>query len=157
MNHRVRAMLAVVLAVGVVAATGASAPAASRLTHARYQGMLNRANVAVTRAETAAQQGLTPKATFAQARALLLRWANTETRLGKSFKALTPPRDAVRGNTLLSQGELMFGAELAWAANHLPNEKAKVQPFLESRLGNAKGARKIDAALSLLKSAGYRG
>jgi hypothetical protein len=51
----------------------------------------------------------------------------------------------------------MFGAELAWTANHLPNEKAKVQPFLESRLGNAKGARKIDAALSLLKSAGYRG
>ena len=82
-------------------------------------------------------------------------WASTETRLGKSFRAVTPPRDAARANTLLWQGELKFGSELAFAANHLPKQKAKVRAFLTSRLGSAKGPRSIDAALALLKKAGY--
>ena len=128
-----------------------------RLSHARYQSMLTRADAQVSRVETAAEHGLTPKATLAQAKTLLLAWARTETRLGKSFRAVSPPSDAARANALLWQGEVMFGAELASAADHLPQKKAQVRSFLQQRLGTARGARKIDAALALLKKAGYGG
>ena len=144
-----------VLVLGATAVLAANALAGTRLTRTQYRALLNGANASVTRVETAAERGLTPKASLAQARALLLAWASTETRLGKSYRAVAPPRDAVRANTLLWQGELKFGSELAFAANHLPKQKAKVRAFLTSRLGNATGARKIDAALALLKKAGY--
>ncbi|HSS72362.1 MAG TPA: hypothetical protein VLK53_02240 [Gaiellaceae bacterium] len=150
-----RRILVTMLVLGTVAYACAAGGAAGGLTRAQYQAMLHSANAAVTSVETAAQKGLTAKATHAQAKALLLAWANTETRLGKSFRAVSPPRNAVRANALLSQGEITFGSELAYVANHLPQNKAKAGAFIEQRLGNTKGARKIDAALALLKKAGY--
>jgi hypothetical protein len=56
-------------------------------------------------------------------KALILAWATTETQLGRSFEAITPPVNAVRGNALLAKGELTFGSELASATQHLPQRK----------------------------------
>jgi hypothetical protein len=89
-------------------------------------------------------------------RALLLAWADTETSLGHSFRAVSPPRDARAGNTLLSRGELTFGSEIRFVATHLPRKRSRVGPFIESRLAAAKGAAMIDRALAVLKKAGYR-
>ena len=60
------------LVLGATAVLAANALAGTRLTSTQYRAMLNGANASVTRVETAAERGLTPKASRAQARALLL-------------------------------------------------------------------------------------
>jgi hypothetical protein len=129
---------------------------ATALTKAQYVARLKQANARVTRVETAAEKGLTPKATRAGVRALLLAWANTETQLGKSFRSVQPPAKVTAANSLLAQGEITFGAELRFAANHLPAKKAQVGAFLQRRLASARGATMIDRALNKLKAAGYK-
>ena len=64
--------------------------------------------------------------------------------------------EVAAANVLLARGERAFGAEIAAAAHHLPQAKAKIGPFLEKALGSSKGAAMIDRALAKLKAAGYR-
>lgn len=117
--------------------------------------MLKRANARVTKVEGAAERGLTPKATRGQVKALLLAWANTETQLGKSFRSVRPPANVAAANSLLANGEITFGAELRFAANHLPAKKAAISAFLQRKLTGGKGGTMIDRALKMLKAAGY--
>ena len=117
--------------------------------------MLNRANARVTKAEGAAEEGLTPKATRAHVKALINAWADTETQLGESFRTARAPAKVSRANALLARGEIVFGAELRYAASHLPRKKAAIGAYLQQRLGDAKGAGMIDRALAKLKAAGY--
>src|SRR2546430_10641523 len=131
--------------------TGTSAA----LTKPEYQAMLERANARVTKVEGAAEQGLSPGATRAQVKALVLAWAHTETQLGRSFGSVQPPANAASANALLARGEIAFGAELAAAANHLPQKTAAIGPYLQRTLGHAKGPGMIDRALATLKAAGY--
>ena len=131
--------------------TGASAA----LTKAAYQAMLKRANARVTKVEGAAEQGLSPGATPAHVKALVLAWAHTEAQLGRSFGSVRSPADAASANALLARGEIAFGAELAAAANHLPQRTATIGPYLQRALGHAKGPAMIDRALAELKAAGY--
>ena len=126
------------------------------LTKTEYLAMLKRANTRVTKVEGAAEQGLSPGATRAHLKALLLAWAHTETQLGRSFRSVRPPTNAGRANALLGQGEIAFGAELADAANHLPQKTAAIGPYLQRTLGTAKGPGMIDRALAKLKAAGYK-
>src|SRR2546425_11577101 len=102
--------------------TGTSAA----LTKAAYQAMLKRANARVTKVEGAAEQGLSPGATPAHVKALVLAWAHTETQLGRSFGSVRPAANAASANALLARGEIAFGAELADAANHLPQKMAAI-------------------------------
>jgi hypothetical protein len=144
------------VAIAALALASTSGGAPSRLTKPQYEALLARANAQVTKVETAAERGLTPKATPARVEALILAWATTETRLGKSFRAVEPPAGAAGANALLASGELEFGRELKYAATHLPRKTADIGPFLERRLGVAKGPRKVDRALAKLKALGYR-
>jgi hypothetical protein len=158
-----RALVAVALALALVVGgcdstssqstsrTGASAA----LTKAVYQAMLKRANARVTKVEGAAEQGLSPGATAAHVKALVLAWAHTEKQLGTSFGSVRPPANAARANALLARGEIAFGAELAAAANYLPQKTAAIAPYLQRALGHAKGPSMIDRALAKLKAAGY--
>jgi hypothetical protein len=139
---------------GSSGSSGSKAPGA--LTKAQYQAMLHRANARVTKVEGAAEQGLTPKSTRKQVKALLLAWANTETELGTSFRAAKPPANAAKANALLARGEITFGGEIKSAATHLPRKKAAIGPFLQRTLARAKGGGLIDQALAQLKAAGYR-
>src|SRR2546421_4777321 len=145
----------------IAAACGTSSQSASTthasgmLTKAEYLALLKRANARVTKVEGAAEQGLSPGATRAHVKALILAWAHTETQLGRSFASVRPPADVARANALLARGEVAFGAELADAANHLPRKKAAIGPYLQSTLGHAKGSGMIDRALAELKTAGY--
>ena len=109
----------------------------------------------MTKVEGAAEAGLTPKATRAQVKALINAWADTETQLGNSFRTARAPAKVARANALLARGEITFGAELRYAASHLPQKKAAIGAYLEQRLGGATGARMIDRALAKLKAAGY--
>jgi hypothetical protein len=129
--------------------------------------MLKQANERVTRVEGAAERdlrplvegtatsGVPPQAKPAHVRARLLSWANTERRLGRSFRAVQPPPKAADANALLARGELAFGAELAYAANHLPRKPTAIGTYLRRTLGTAKGPRLIDRALAQLKADGY--
>jgi hypothetical protein len=158
-----RALVAVALAFAFVvggcgstssqSTSGAGASAA--LTKAAYQAMLTRANARVTKVEGAAEQGLSPGATPAHVKALVLAWAHTETQLGRSFASVRPPASAASANALLARGEIAFGSELTAAANHLPQKTAAIGPYLQRVLGHAKGPAMIDRALAKLKSAGY--
>jgi hypothetical protein len=158
-----RASVAVTLALALVvggwgstssqSTSGAGASAA--LTKAAYQSMLKRANARVTKVEGAAEHGLSPGATPAHVKALVLAWAHTETQLGRSFVSVRPPANAASANALLARGEITFGTELAAAANHLPQKTAAIGPYLQRTLGHAKGPRMIDRALAQLKVAGY--
>jgi hypothetical protein len=157
-----RASVALAALTLVVAACGGTSSrsssgseASARLTKAAYLAMLTRANARVTKVEGAAEQGLTPGATRALVKALVLAWARTETQLGRSFGSVQPPADAARANALLAQGEIAFGAELADAANHLPQKTAAIGPYLQRTLGHARGARIVDRALAKLKATGY--
>jgi hypothetical protein len=125
------------------------------LTKTAYLAMLKRASARVTKVEGAAEQGLSPGATPAQVKALVLAWAHTETQLGRSFGSVRPPANAASANALLARGEIAFGAELAAAANHLPQKAPAIGPYLQRTLGHAKGATMIDRALAKLKAAGY--
>src|SRR5712691_10748736 len=159
-----RALVAVALAALtlVVAACGGTSSrstsgteASAALTKAQYLAMLKRANARVTKVEGAAEQGLSPGATPAHVKALLRAWAHTETQLGRSFGSVRPPATAASANALLARGEIAFGAELADAANHLPQKTAAIGPYLQRTLGHARGAGMINRALAKLKAAGY--
>jgi len=158
-----RAVVGVALALALVLAgcgsksspntsgTGASAV----LTKPVYLAMLKRANSRVTKVEGTAEQGLSPGATPAHVKALILAWARTETLLGRSFGSVRPPVNAASANALLARGEIAFGSELAAAANHLPQKTVAIGPYLQRALGHAKGPAMIDRALAKLKAAGY--
>ena len=159
-----RALVAVALTVLALAVGGCgstSLPNSSRtqlsvaLTKTQYVAMLKHANARVTKAEGAAEQGLTPKATRAHVTALIDAWADTETQLGKSFRAVRAPANAVSANALLARGEIAFGADLRNAASHLPRKTAAIGPYLQRTLGHAAGAGMIDRALAKLKATGY--
>ena len=139
-----------------------AARSSSALTKTQYLAMLKQGNARVTRVEGAAERDLRPlvegeaaQAKPAHVKVLLLSWANTETQLGKSFRAVQPPANAADANALLARGALAYGAELAYSANHLPRKSAAIGAYLQRTLGNANGARMIDRALAQLKAAGY--
>src|SRR3954466_3796030 len=118
MHHRLaRRMPGLICALVALFVSASASGAATTLTKAQYVAMLKQANARVTKVEGAAERGLTPKATRAHVKALLLAWASTETQLGKSFRSVHPPAKAVPGNTFLSRGEITFGEELRAAAN----------------------------------------
>jgi hypothetical protein len=146
----------VVAACGSTSSTTTSgAEASAALTKAQYLAMLTRANARVTKVEGTAEKGLKPGATRAHVMALLLAWAHTEAQLGRSFGSVRAPASAASANALLARGETAFGAELAAAANHLPQKTAAIGPYLQQALGQARGGRVIDRALTKLKAAGY--
>ena len=150
------ALALVVAGCGSTSSQGTSGTGASAaLTKAAYAAMLKRANARVTKVEGTAEQALSPGATPAHVKALILAWAQTETQLGRSFGSVRPPTNAASANALLARGEIAFGAELAGAANHLPQKTAAIGPYLQRALGHAKGPAMIDRALAKLKAAGY--
>jgi hypothetical protein len=154
-NHSSRLLPTLAWTIIALFVSATAFAAATALTKAQYVAKLEQANARVMRVETAAEKGLTPKATRAQVETLLLAWANTETQLGKSFRSVQPPAKVRAANTLLAQGEITFGAELRFAATHLPQKKAQISAFLQRRLSSARGAAMIDRALKKLKAAGY--
>src|SRR4051794_20977778 len=107
---------ATIAAVVAVAAVGASTP----VTKAQYKAMLKHGNAQVGKVEQAAEQGLARRAPRADMRRLILAWAATERRLGKSFQKVRPPKDAASANTLLARGEITYSSELTHTANQLP-------------------------------------
>jgi hypothetical protein len=133
--------------------SGTEASAAQ--SEAAYGALLKRANARVTKVEGAAEQGLSPGATPAHVKALILAWARTEAQLGRSFDSVRPPANAASANALLARSEITFGAELAAAAKHLPQKTAAIGPYLQRVLGHAKGPGMVDRALAKLKAVGY--
>jgi hypothetical protein len=117
--------------------------------------MLKRADARITIVEAAAQKRVASQASRERVKVAFLAWARTETQLGRSFRAITPPASAATANALLARGEIAFGAELTRAAAHLPSKPQAIAPYLQRTLGHAKGAVMIDRALTLLKKAGY--
>ncbi|MDP9225394.1 MAG: hypothetical protein M3P18_16430 [Actinomycetota bacterium] len=151
-----RLLRRILVVAAIATAVGASsADATTPLTKTQYNAMLKRASARVGKVESAAEMGLSSNATPARVRTLILTWANTETQLGRSFRAIQPPATAASWNALLARGEITFGAELAHAANNLPRKRAAIGAYLQRTLGNAKGAAMIDHALKKLKVAGY--
>src|SRR5256885_811090 len=158
-----RALVAVAFALALVVAgcgstrsqSTSGARASATLTKVAYQAMLKHANARVTKVEGAAEQGLSPGTTPAHVKALVLAWAHTETQLGRSFGSVRPPANVASANSLLARGEIAFGAELAAAANHLPQKTAAIAPYLQRVLGHAKGPGMIDRALTKLEASGY--
>jgi hypothetical protein len=156
-----RALVAVAFALALVVAgcgstsSQSTSVASATLTKPAYQAMLRQANARVTKVEGAAEQGLSPGATPAHVKALVLAWAHTETQLGRSFASARPPANVTSANAILARGEIVFGSELAAAANHLPQKTAAIGPYLQRALGHAKGSAMIDRALAKLKAAGY--
>src|SRR2546421_12149204 len=93
-----RAFVAVALAL-VLAGCGSTSSrstsgteASAALTKAAYQAMLKRANARVTKVEGAAEQGLSPGATPAHVKALVLAWAHTERSSGDRLARCGLPR-----------------------------------------------------------------
>jgi hypothetical protein len=154
-HHPSRLLAALACALLALCISATAAASGATLTKAQYVAMLKRANVRVTKVEGAAERGLTPKATRAQVKALMLAWASVETQLGKSFRSVHPPAKVAAANSLLARGEITFGGELRSAANHLPLKKTAIGAFLQRRLSSAKGAALVDKALKKLKAAGY--
>jgi hypothetical protein len=131
----------VVAACGSTSSTSTSgAEASAALTKAQYLAMLTRANARVTKVEGTAEQGLKPGATRAHVKALLLAWAHAETQLGRLFGSARAPASAASANALLASGETAFGAELAAAANHLPQKTGRSGHICSRRLDKQEGA-----------------
>ena len=140
-----RALVAVALAL-VLAGCGSTSSgstsgteASAALTKAAYQAMLKRANARVTKVEGAAEQGLSPGATPAHVKALVLAWAHTETQLGRSFGSVRPPANAASANALLARGEIGSGAELAPLRTTSRRKRRRSGHICSERLETQKG------------------
>jgi hypothetical protein len=120
-----------------------------------------RAKLAALGKEAAKAQGEVEKAlnakTVAEIRRRLNTFATSEDRLGDEVSKLKSPKNGEAANAELARGEHDLAAQ---ARAVLPKLATSTSPkaavsFLNSQLGQAKGAHEIDEGLALLKKLGY--
>jgi len=144
--------IALVFLVSVVAACGGS----GRLSASAYRAQLAKIGKQADKAQAQVEKGLRAKS-VAEVRARLSAFASAEDRLGDEVSRLKPPKNAQAANTELARG----GHDTASATRSAVAKLAKIKnvkealSFLNSSLGNAKGAHELDQALSELKKLGY--
>ena len=144
--------IALVFLVSVVAACGGS----GRLSASAYRAQLAKIGKQADKAQAQVEKGLRAKS-VAEIRARLSAFASAEDRLGDAVSRLKPPKNAQAANTELARG----GHDTASATRSAAAKLAKMKnvkealSFLNSSLGNAKGAHELDHALSELKKLGY--
>lgn len=130
---------------------------AATLTKPQYQALLDRANARVSRAEAAAQKGLTPKATQVEAARLVRVMARAETLNARMFAAATPPRVVAGVNGQITRAERLFARELLQVAVQV--EQAPTHAAAARILhgpGPKAGPRLLDRAIARLHALGYR-
>jgi hypothetical protein len=144
--------IALVFLVSIVAACGGS----SRLSASAYRAQLAKIGKQADKAQAQVEKALSAKS-VAEIRARLSAFAKADDRLGDEVRRLNPPKNAHAANTELVRGE----HDTASASRSAVAKLAKIKnvkealSFLNSSLGNAKGAHELDQALSELKKLGY--
>jgi len=148
------ALMLAAMACGAVLAVPV-AIAGTPLTKAAYLAKLRAANAQVSKAENGAAGSVQAKATTAaQVKARFKLWGETETRLGRSFAALTPPAVAEKANDDLSHAEEVYGAQLVAIAAKLPATKSAIARYIGAMKPPTGGAL-LDHAIAELKAAGF--
>jgi hypothetical protein len=92
--------------------------------------------------------------TAAQVKAKFRAWGETESTLGRSLAALTPPSAAQKGNEHLAAAEQTLGAQLSALASRFPATRVRITKLLLST--NLRGKTLVDRALAELRAAGFR-
>jgi hypothetical protein len=154
----VRAVRTGVFCAGVVllCALVAGCGGGGRLSKSDYKAKLAAISHEADRAQAGVEQGL--KATTVPAlQARLVAFATASKRIGDEVGKLKAPKDAESANAELAQGEHDTAQATEAAAAgiaKLKTPKAAIT-YLQTQLGNAKGGRELDDALTKLKQLGY--
>jgi hypothetical protein len=140
-----------------VAAAAAGCGGSGRLSASAYRSKLATISHQANEAQTAVERrGLHAKSISDLTRELAL-FANASQRLGDEVKALKPPKDADSANALLERGEYDTATAVRTALPKLARMKSvkAAITYLSGSLGNEKGGRELDQAITQLKKLGY--
>jgi hypothetical protein len=153
-------MPAALVAVAALALTacgnGGKSASSDRLTAAQYRAKLTQLSHEANAAQSAVQQGL--KATsVAKLDEILTTFADSAQRLGDEVAAVKAPKNAEAANAELARGEHDTAAATRTAAKKVAGLKSvkAALAYLQTNLGNAKGGRELDDALTKLRKLGY--
>jgi hypothetical protein len=150
---RLFAGLALVTCAAVIGVAAASA--GTPLSKTQYLARLRAANADAAKAGNVGMASGKPKrTTTAKVKANFKAWGTTETRLGRSFAALTPPTGAKKANADLAHADKLFGAQLLALAARFPATKVGIFKLLLST--NLSGKKLVDHAVAELHAAGFR-
>jgi ABC-type glycerol-3-phosphate transport system substrate-binding protein len=150
-----RPLAGLALVVILAATCAASASAGTPLSKTQYLARLRAANADAAKAGNVALAGANSKSTTAaKVKANFMAWGATETRLGRSFAALTPPAAATKANADLAHADKLFGAQLLALAAKFPSTKAGIFKLLLST--NLSAKKLVDHAVAELHAAGFR-
>ena len=146
-------LLATVLAASIVAGCGGGG---GRLSKSAYRAKLTTLGHEANRAQTDVEKGLSAK-TIGELHARLVAFADASQRLGDEVAALKAPKDADAANAELARGEHDTARATRAAAAAITKLKTpkRAIAYLQTSLGNAKGAHELDDALAKLKKLGY--
>jgi hypothetical protein len=135
----------------------AAVAVAAALTRPQYQVLLDRANARVSKAEAAAQNGLTPKATRADVERLMGKMAHAEAANSAMFAAASPPADVASVNGHIVRAERLYAAELRDIVHrvHIAKSRAEILKILQGP-GPHPGPQLLDRAIVQLHKLGYR-
>jgi hypothetical protein len=127
-----------------------------RLSASEYKAKLGALETREEKTHANVEKALAAK-TVAEIKARVAAFAQAEQRLGTDLADLKPPKDAEAANDQLARGAHELADAIRAAVTELDSvtkPKAAID-LLNKRLGGAKGAQDIDAALAALKKKGY--
>jgi hypothetical protein len=145
--------LAAALAAALLAGCGGGS---GRLSKSDYRAKLATLSREADRAQSDVEKGLRAKS-VRELHARLIAFAAASRRLGDEAAKLKPPKDAEAANGELVRGEhdtAQATRAAAAAITKLRTPRAAIA-YLQTSLGNAKGAHELDDALAKLKKLGY--
>jgi hypothetical protein len=146
------AFIAAALAAIVLVGCGGS----GRLSKSDYRAKLTTIGHEANQAQTEVEKGLSAK-TIGELHARLVAFADASQRLGDEVAALKTPKDAEAANAELARGEHDTARATRAAAAAITSLKTpkRALAYLQTSLGNAKGAHELDDAIAKLKKLGY--
>lgn len=146
----------VALATSVAACGDDNGSETNRLSPAAYTAKLAALGKREDRVHADVEKAFKAK-TVAEISTVIAAFGVAEKQLGDDVEKITPPANAVAANARLADGAHQLAAEIRATVDALSNVGTPKQALtlVGQRLGDASGAKKLDAALAALKKLGY--
>jgi predicted nucleic acid-binding Zn-ribbon protein len=151
-----RGVVIVLGAVFLLAACGGGGGGNSQASAATYRSQLAKISQQSDQAQAQVAKGLDAK-TIAALQSKLDAFASASQRISDEVAKLDAPQNAQAANAELARGEhdTATATRAASAAVGKMKTTKAALAYLQSKLGNAKGAQELDAAIAKLKKLGY--
>jgi len=149
-----RGVVIVLGAVFLLAACGGGS--SSQASADTYRSQLAKIKQESDQAQAQVEKGLSAK-TIAELRSKLDAFASASQRISDEVAKLDAPENAAAANAELAQGEHDTATATRAASTAIAKLKTAqaALAYLQSKLGNARGAHELDDAIAKLKKLGY--